>query len=99
MDRPSLDHRPTRYERRPNERAALVEPRLDRTVMGADAPEIPFHQSDGHVFGGAEPDRTLGDRVEDRLYVRGGLRDDSKDPGKGGLPLEGLLRLVEQPHV
>ena len=39
------------------------------------------------------------DRVEHRLHVRGRAGDHLQDLGRRGLPLERLLRLVEQTHI
>src|SRR4030095_8593844 len=54
----------------------------------------------------AEPGRALRHRVEDRLDVGGGARDDPKDVAGRGLLLQGLgevavtdLQLVEKPDV
>ena len=42
---------------------------------------------------------TLGDDVEHRLYVRGRFANDLQNFGRGRLPLQRFLGLVEQPHV
>jgi hypothetical protein len=39
------------------------------------------------------------DGLEHRLHVGGRRGDHLEDVGRGGLPFERLLRLVEQPHV
>ena len=69
MDRPCLDHRPARHERRPDPRGLADPSRLDGTVMGANAPDLALQQADGRVLGGAEPGGALRDRVQDRLHV------------------------------
>ena len=43
--------------------------------------------------------RAARDRFEDRLHVPRRAGDHLQDLGRRGLPLERLLRLVEQPHV
>src|SRR6185437_11934081 len=43
--------------------------------------------------------RALGDGIEDRLHVGGRACDHLQDVGGGGLPLQRLLRFVEQPRV
>jgi hypothetical protein len=61
---------------------------------------------DAAHHGVAEPCRTPGDGVEDRLDVGGRARDDAEDLAGGGLLLEGLgevaiagLELGEQADV
>ena len=59
----------------------------------------PAHKGDARILGCAEARRALGDRFEYGLDVRWRARDDAKDLAHRGLPVERLLRLVEQTHV
>ncbi len=68
-------------------------------VMGRDVDQTTVESKDGPVGRLAEAYRVLDDRVEDRLGVGRRARDDPEDRARDGLPLQRLLRLVEQPHV
>ena len=46
-----------------------------------------------------DPVRPLRNRLEHRLHIVGRTGDHLQDVGGRGLPLQRLLRLVEQPHV
>ena len=46
-----------------------------------------------------DPVRPLRNRLEHRLHIVGRAGDHLQDIGRCGLPLQRLLRLVEQPHV
>ena len=73
---------------------------LFREVVVSDEMEPlavePEHRAHERV---AQPDGALHDRIEHRLHVRRRARDHAQDLACGGLPLQRLLRLVEQPDV
>ena len=56
-------------------------------------------QHEDGILRAAIADGIRGDRVEHGLNVRGRPGDRAKDLRRGGLPLERLLRLLEQPDV
>src|SRR4030095_11066433 len=60
---------------------------------------VPLVESQDHVIDPANPSRALDDGVEHRLHVRGRAADDAEHFPRGGLMLQGLLKLLEQAHV
>ena len=60
---------------------------------------VPFQAEDRRIRRPAHPGSVLGDGVHDRLQIGRRARDHPQDLGRGGLLLERLFRLVEQPHV
>jgi hypothetical protein len=68
--------------------------------MGCGAPKrFAFEAPDRGICSTAESRGTFGHDVHHRLEIRRRARDDAQDITRGGLLLERLLRLVEQPHV
>jgi hypothetical protein len=55
--------------------------------------------SDNRLIGLAELDRRSGEGVENGLKVKGRAADDLQHIGSGGLLLQRLAQLVEQPRI
>jgi hypothetical protein len=60
---------------------------------------LPFETVDRRVHRPAHPGGVLDDGLHDRLQIGRRTRDHPQDLTRGGLLLERLFRLVEQPHV
>src|SRR3981081_3616830 len=98
MDSAALEHRPARYEGRPNP-TTRIEDALNWTVMRTDPPQLAVQEAHGYVLRRTETSGALGDRLEDGLHVSRRPCDDVEDFCERSLALEGLLGLVEQVHV
>ncbi len=68
-------------------------------VRGLQVNQLAVESRHIRKLGRAKGGRTLGDRIEHRLHVRGRTCNDAKDLRGRRLPLQRLLRLVEQAHV
>ena len=68
-------------------------------VRGHGSQKLTVEAEDERAFGRAQPDRVLGQRLEDRLEIERGAADHLEQLAGRRLPLERLLGLVEQAHV
>src|SRR5262245_18763116 len=98
-----MDRCPIKYRAPPHRAANHGSTKLaksrDRAMMGHAAQDLPVLLNDDDVIGATKTSGTLGNRVQHRLQVGRRAADHAQDLTRSGLPLQGLLRLVEQSHV
>ena len=70
-----------------------------RAIAGHAPHPVAFDLEERRVAGLAQPRSVPDDGVQDRLQVGRRARDHAEDLARRRLLLEGLFRLVEQPHV
>src|SRR5262249_21582701 len=70
-----------------------------RTVDRREMNEVAVETVNGATPGVEQPNSATTDRIEHRLHVGGRPRNHTKDLCSCRLPLQRVLRLVEQPHV
>ena len=63
------------------------------------AKHVAVEEEDRGVLCAAIARRVPRDRIDDGLLIGGRVRYDAEDLSERSLPLERLLRLVEQPHI
>src|SRR5262249_52093735 len=97
MDRLAVGNRSAR-RRAAIEGDPFVEPR-ERPMVSHEPQDVALDEADERVICPADARSILSDRVEHGLDIRERTRDYAQDLARRSLPIERLLRLVEEAHV